>query len=233
MNKSYLVSFIIIYCSVSTRELFSQFSAKQKYFGLASNIHFAISENEKTNYFSQSSSNAWQQYYNFNVTPDFGFVLNEKMALGIKLQYSYESYNGYGRRIDTEIALFPCFRIFKAISPNIIIFSDIQLNAGYGLIKDRFVSDTTVIKFGNKWSAEQLFGGVGISPGVLLFISKKISLQFDIGNIGYTHTFKKIYPSATPIQTDSFLFSYNDIGIGMKFFFILNPNLSENTDEKK
>lgn len=229
----YLISFIAIsfYC-LSGNKSFSQFSLKEKYIGLAANMNIGIGEREPY-YYPLSSSKRWRQYYNFNVTPDFSYILNNKLAIGSKLNYSYESYNDYGRQINTELAFTPYLRVFKIISPNIILFSDLQLSAGYGLIKDRFISNITMEKFSSKWNAEQYFASCGISPGILLFLSKKISLQFDIGNLSYTYAAKKTYPNTDFLQNDSFLFSYNDIWFGLKFFFVLKNNSSQNTEEEK
>jgi hypothetical protein len=125
------------------------------------------------------------QYTDFSIGPGMGFYFKDNLAFGGFLSYkfnktgqpdidNFSSFSGIG------INLF-ILKNYK-IANNLFFTLQPQLSLSSG--KQDFSNP-----FPNDYSSFSI--ELGVSPGVMFFISRKFALQTSIGSLSYSHTRRK------------------------------------------
>ncbi len=134
-------------------------------------------------------------YTNFKILPEFGYVINDKIGVGINVGYSQtEATFLEGLPVATgkiESFVVAPFVRYSALKGNIGgIFIDGGIGYGHGKNKDE---DIKVDMF-----------EVGFRPGVALSVSDKVSLTAKFGFLGYQYTKAKDEDSGADAKVNTF-----------------------------
>jgi len=121
--------------------------------------------------------------FEYNIGPSFGFMLNDKMAVGINVSFNSltkkRNNNTSDETINTGYAFQPFFRYYFAGMDNFKFYGDIAASFGGG--KSKFTDNT-----GNK-DREQKYGtfGLGLYAGAQYWFTPSWSMASSIGLLGY------------------------------------------------
>lgn len=132
--------------------------------------------------FSTSTTDEFLKSTTFSIGPEAGFYIKDDLAVGGFLGYNYARNEQIG--IDnfssaSVIGLTAFLLKNYKITNNLFFTLEPQLSLGFG--KQRFsnpdFSDYSLFNF-----------GLGVSPGVMFFVSRKFALQTTIGSLSFNHT---------------------------------------------
>ncbi|MBX2960983.1 MAG: outer membrane beta-barrel protein [Cyclobacteriaceae bacterium] len=147
--------------------------------------------------FSTTKSDDTYKSTGFSIGPGMGYYIMDDLALGGFIGYNYSKSD------------YPNSNSFST-------FSGIGLNAfllkNYRVANNFFFTLRPGLSFGTskqKYSSESFnysnFSlGMGISPGIMLFLNKKFALQTSIGNLGYSYERRKPDNGSESINTHNF-----------------------------
>ena len=107
----------------------------------------------------------------FQILPEIGFNLSEKLAIGTTIGYDY-SYDD-GRKLNL-VVFNPYVRYTFFRNGNVSLFCDGGVDLGFGKAKYEGESSDTAVTY-----------GIGIKPGISYSLSDKFSLVAHVGFLGY------------------------------------------------
>lgn len=156
--------------------------------------------------------------YNYKIVPEFGYVVSDKLGIGVKLGYQHLE-NGTGTLLGEAIStngtdvdvwsINPFVRI-SCIKGNIGgLFVD--AGAGYSYLKTKeFYEDSFLTS-----KAKANLVEVGFRPGVALNVSDKVALTAKFGFLGWQHA------SGDVVTTNKYGFDFNldQALLGVNFVF--------------
>ena len=103
----------------------------------------------------------------FQILPEIGFNLSEKLAIGTTIGYDY-SYDD-GRKLNL-VVFNPYVRYTFFRNGNVSLFCDGGVDLGFGKAKYEGESSDTAVTY-----------GIGIKPGISYSLSDKFSLVAHVG----------------------------------------------------
>ncbi len=193
--------FVILILPIS---LSAQFNKGDKFLGGTLGFQIQQSPYTGTNFLTKSNG--------FAISPQIGFLLNEKLALGGNLGYSTSHFSiGPDTAESTNdlsnfsIGLF--LRRYYSINDK-FLFS-LTGNADYGKGTIKSSSDIS-----NEESKNYIYS-ISVYPSFIFFPSKKWGIEASIGNIKFSHT--KTIDSED--KTDTFGIGYGTIFLGFAYYF--------------
>lgn len=121
----------------------------------------------------------------FSIGPGMGFYFKDNLAFGGFLSYNFNkngqpdidnfsSFSGVGMNLFILKNYKIANNLFFTLQPQL------SLSLGKQDFSNPFPSDYSSFSF-----------GLGVSPGVMFFVSRKFALQTTIGSLSYTHTRRK------------------------------------------
>lgn len=126
-------------------------------------------------YSSQAHDGGTQQA-TLTFLPEFGYVLNDNMAVGIELGYKSTNYKA-GNSVDGTFRFAPYFRYTFISFGNVSLFGD----AGFS-----YARTSTKLGSSDNKSIVNTFG-VAVQPGIAYSLNEKFSLVAKFGNVlGYS-----------------------------------------------
>lgn len=162
--------------------------------------------------FTTNKENDEDRTYNYNITPEFGYILTDKLALGIAIGYDHSEYNRF-YSANGEHLNFVAKKNGYTINP-FVRYTFLKGNIG-GLFIDGGV------KYG--YYKEDLFSyeiesheiEAGFRPGVAVVLSSKLSLIGRFGFLGYERRF------SDDSYRDSFGFNFDmkNVSLGVNVVF--------------
>jgi len=145
-----------------------------------------------------------ESYLNFKVIPEFGYVINDKMGIGIKLGYQQTELNLNSENPTNKMEGFTVNPFLRyAVMKGSIGGLFIDGGVGYTHLKDK---DADVKTNGME---------VGFRPGVSLNVSEKIALTAKFGFLGYE------YMKVGDVKVNNFGFDFDldQVLLGVNFVF--------------
>lgn len=162
--------------------------------------------------FTTTKVTDFERVYNYNITPEFGYILTDKFALGISVGYDHNEHNSY-YSIDGDTKEYVVKRDGFTINP-FVRYTFLKGNIGglfvdggvkYGHYKTRYIqSDDKENDF-----------EIGFRPGVALVLSSKLSLVGRFGFLGYSQQKRE----ADKRDTFGFNFDMNNVSLGVNVIF--------------
>lgn len=157
--------------------------------------------------------------YNYKIVPEFGYVLSDKLGIGVKLGYQHLE-NGTGTLIgeaisangtgDIDILSINPFLRISCIKGNIGgLFVD--AGAGYSHVKNEFNVLESYATIKQKANIVE----VGFRPGVALNVSDKVALTAKFGFLGWQHGWGDI----STTNKYGFDFNLDQALLGVNFVF--------------
>jgi hypothetical protein len=152
------------------------------------------------------------------VSDHWGLLLNlgyENMSTSVPTFVNGTLYNPINDRSDFIIT--PSVRHYRNVSEGIFLFIQTAVTFSVGnLTADEFDKNDQLVRY--NYNTHGI--GVGISPGITYFISKKLSTEIAIGVIGFSVYHGKDNLGNTT-QTSSFqsLFYQNSVSLGFVYYF--------------
>ena len=144
---------------------------------------------------------------NYEFGPSFGYMLNEKMAVGINLTFdgNTTTRNNNDNDVDKESGynIAPFFRYYFAGAGNFKFYGDVNVSFGGGT--DKTESDNANNVSESKYSTF----GFGINPGVQYWFTDNWSMASTIGLLDYS--------SKTDNKGDNNEFVKNKFDVGATF----------------
>jgi len=139
---------------------------------------------------------------NYNIVPEFGYVLNDNWGLGINLGYKHDERAVAGLKQKTDGFTVNPFARYSFLKGNIgNLFIDGGAGYSYSKVKS---TDTKVHEL-----------EVGFRPGVAINVSDKVALTGKFGFLGYQY--EKYGDRKT--NTFGFDFDLRQIQLGVNFVF--------------
>lgn len=137
------------------------------------------------------------KYTEFSIGPGMGFYIKDNLAIGGFLTYNFTEN---GQPITDQFSSFSSIGLNAFVLKNYKITNNLfftlqpQLSLSYGKQDFPFPN--------NDYSSFNF--GLGISPGVMFFVSKKFALQTSLGALSYSHIRRKVESGVEPTITNSF-----------------------------
>lgn len=163
-------------------------------------------QGESIDYKLIGGDNPTEKTFSFKVIPEIGYILSDKIGIGIKLGYGqveYDSGTMDGAKFKT-FTVNPFMRCSMLRGDLGGLFVD--TGVGYSLVKEK----------SHDWNYKHHLFEVGFRPGVSLNVSSKVALTAKFGFLGYKledrdgSTKKHIY---------GFDFSLDQALLGVNFIF--------------
>ncbi len=167
----------------------------------------------------------------FDISPSVGYMLNNKLMLGITPGYTYtrnvqKSYasNGFLQLTSTTkgyaVYIGPFVRYYFRISENFSFFGHAE--ATYGLNNSTY--EGIGVGGNNTQEYSNYTINLALHPGMVFFVTKRIGIEAYIGVLSY------FYSSASSVKSDmesdtqyndSFSLSFNpsQLGLGINYYF--------------
>jgi hypothetical protein len=128
----------------------------------------------------QDNSNDWSSS-SFSLGPTYGKYFKDNLALGVSFSYSFErSKNAVPGSLSNSHGLGLTIFLLKnyRISNNLFFELEPRVSMGFYWQNIESVSATNTYK--------NTGIGLGVSPGLLLFLNDRIGLRTSLGNLGYS-----------------------------------------------
>jgi hypothetical protein len=206
MKKLLLITFTALFIFGTAS---AQTGKGQKYLG--GSFTFSYDQDGTVQNFNYDSGTT--QYFNkdivsFNISPEFGFFLNDKWAIGIQPGYSrvsgtevsnfYSSTNtannySYTHKYHTDI-----------VGMQINLRYYCMFNNKFGIYPQAYLATVHNV---NSFGTGSL--SLGAAPNVVFFPSPKIGLNMGFGNAGYRYNYKSGGSSVNLSLNNSFNFGVN------------------------
>ena len=194
---------------------------------LGGNLSFNISnlENER------DSGTGDNDRYNFNINAKSGHFVSDNLLLGLGIGYGYGLSESSSRPLEGDnensefnnqtLSLFPFVRGFKAISSKLALYLEGEIR--YSRFWSENSSNDVLFQEsdGSSWF-------IGFRPGITYFVSKKLALEANIGNIGYSYSENETqdfdtegFDNSFESKSNSFSASLNpsEIFFGLSYYF--------------
>lgn len=211
MKKILLVAGLL-FCS---QTIFAQLEKGMIAVGLSSAFNYTKKTNEVNNSGTYPLKNI-QKNSIYNISPTFSYFLSSKFAVGLSIGYTgstskqesqyYQQANNlittsYYTTPSNGVSVSPFVKYYIPLSDQVFFFLKGGIGTTYNHIKSSGYYDETIVDAnGNAMSTSR--GGdystnernsfsynVGISPGILFMPTKKIGLEFSLGNVlSYNHS---------------------------------------------
>lgn len=169
----------------------------------------------------------------FNIGPEFGYILSDKLGVGIELNFGYGKAESQSSFIDEsslwmtksenrnrDYSINPFIRYSFLKGKHGAIFLDGGLHYGYSFNKASTITAyyslplgmtaPTVMEYLNETKIHSY--GIGFRPGFALNLSEKVSFIGKVGILGYTHEKEKY--SKTSTNSYNLSFDMEDISLG-------------------
>jgi hypothetical protein len=143
--------------------------------------------------------------------PNFGYMLNEKMAIGLGLTYTSTTSEDGGSEIETKSNVFeiaPFFRYYKSLGDNCALYGELEVAIGSG---------KTEVD-GNDAGEYSTFG-VGIAPGIQYWFHENWSINTEIGALGFDSTTDKSGEEDYKSSSFEFGLDLTSLTFGLNFHF--------------
>ncbi|MDQ7916716.1 outer membrane beta-barrel protein [Mesonia sp. MT50] len=142
----------------------------------------------------------------FNISPRFGYFVNERIAVGAQAGYSnqkVEDSNGFDVVDNSTFTVGVFGRYYFMPAQRFSFFGELGL--GYGTTKD--INDNKVNGI-----------NVGVAPGLSYFVSKHFALEATFGILGY-NSVKRDASGAEATKSFDFGVNMDDINLGLIYKF--------------
>lgn len=153
--------------------------------------------------------------YGIVLNPEIGFTIKNNLVIGLGLGYEYY------KNENTDAFNFSTSRNVFSITPYIKKFVPINTNLLFSLkgevkfsMDENKNSDST-----NFYSSNSIF--IGFRPGITYFLSKRISLDANIGSIGYSHFNRELNTYNESNKSNSFNLNLNSSDFLFGFTYYL------------
>lgn len=137
-----------------------------------------------------SPSPTERAHYSFNLAPSFGYLLSERLAVGLSLDYRYsrediERRSTSGGPVTRESQLRQ-----PSFSPQAFLRYYQPIGENFGLLFDAYAG----VLFGSRKYEDNFFNDedklrgfdIGLRPGIYYFLSHKVALEASLGGITYS-----------------------------------------------
>lgn len=146
---------------------------------------------------------------NFSINPSVGYLVSEKVAVGVQLGYSYLESKNDNLTFDYKSSAFSV----GLLARRYFSISDKCLFSINGLVNfQRGTETNSPNSIETKTQNYQL--GVSIQPGFIFFPSPKWGLEARIGSLGYNYS-KNL---STDYDQSSFNLSYGSLTLGVSYY---------------
>lgn len=168
----------------------------------------------KPAYIEVSGAKSPDSQTKFGITPEIGYKLDDKMAVGIELDYSHTSNKP---QTTNGFSIAPYFRYTFVKWNNVGLFTDVQFAYTYS---KETVENGDTDDNGNPIDAETKKSGwsFGFRPGVSIDINDKLTFVTKIGFLGY----EAEKPSDVQGQKSSSNFGFDFDTTGLTFALYYN-----------
>ncbi|MBT32561.1 MAG: hypothetical protein CMO01_23100, partial [Thalassobius sp.] len=154
-----------------------------------------------------------------SIIPNLGFFIKDNTSLGLGIGYknSFESYEYNSRKFDRESNLVEVkvfARFHKPVTESFYLFIQPMVKTSFGVGKNIDEDKENILGL-----------GVGVTPGIVYMLSKKVGLEASFGFIGYdqeTRTLKEPALDSNPknVTKDYGIdLSLKTLQLGLQFYF--------------
>lgn len=190
-------------------------------FLLGGDVNFSFQNNDNNGATNPYYNNLVRQN-NFKINPNIGYFVNKNIALGVELFYSnnqqkYKTYNtvydpvfyNYEQLATTNTYGFGAFvNYYVPVTEKLSFLLNSSIGFANSKIKNEFSNDNPdIAATGNSF-------GLAISPGLVYFISPKLSIKTKFADLHYTNT-------KTSQEGSNFTTKSDDFGIGTQLSTLL------------
>lgn len=155
----------------------------------------------------------------FEVGPQFGYMITDRMAIGLEATYSNYNTNSefaYSKSTRQSLNISPFYRYYISNGEKLKFFG--QANVFFGLSERNYEDYSPNNPFTDIDRSTQF--GVSIKPGLQYFLKPAWSIQASIGEIGYSNDSQKIdEPSESKTESFNFNIDLSTISFGLLFHF--------------
>lgn len=155
----------------------------------------------------------------FTFSPEVGYKLNDKMAVGLALGFTTgsadDTENLDATIKNTEFSIKPYFRYTFAQWNKVSLFADAELGFSTGKDTYEYSEDNVTVSTDQKYSGFHF----AIVPGIAYQANEKISVVAKLGNgLGYWYT--KYEPSDNlSVSTSEFGLNLNSLGLTLGVYY--------------
>lgn len=221
MKKLILISLAVIIAQM----LFAQ-PGKGKLF-LGGSIGAA-----QTNIPSLLSNSSFDKNFSINVSPDFGYFINDKIALGVSLDYGYYKFTNQNQLTSGAAVLSMdgasyggsfFARYYKPLTEK--LFFTVQSNLSYSnAISNTEMYYNDAINGSYTMNQKNIRNNytLGISPGFEYFVTPHLVFSTNIGSMSYgivNTNNQGIKQNTSTFNVNLFPVQFSDLSIGLKYYF--------------
>jgi len=243
---------IILSFLLCSQTIFAQLEKGMIAVGLTSVLSVRKSVNESDPAFSNYNSNVTSKTTSYNIAPNVSYFLSNRFAIGISVGYAgYTSTSentsnnflanssdfSYSKTTSNGTSISPYVKYYFPISENVHFLLKAGAANTFSTGKTSgYTDNTTYDAFGNTTIVRTNEYGpnktntvditAGISPGILFMPTKKIGLEFSLGNliaynsrVGKTTNNTGGTSKATTSGLQLLNFNTITVGTGVYFFF--------------
>jgi len=162
--------------------VYSQTDQGTMYLGGSLNLGFGSTKNK-----AGSNSTDGPKTFNFGINPKCGYFIADNLMIGLGLGYNMQSVkttdviNDEEKLTTTAFNVGPFIRYYMLPVKTMGFFVDGNVAMGFGKLKDEVTDGGTTTTDEIKMSAFV----VGITPGVVIFIGEKVSLEATFGGLSF------------------------------------------------
>lgn len=130
-------------------------------------------------------------HYSFNLAPSFGYLLSERLAVGLSLDYRYSREDYEGRAVPGGPVTRESQLRQPSFSPQAFLRYYQPIGENFGLLFDAYAG----VLFGNRKYQQNRFPNdedklrgfdIGLRPGIYYFLSHRVALEASLGGITYS-----------------------------------------------
>ncbi|APZ44978.1 hypothetical protein BW723_01145 [Polaribacter reichenbachii] len=164
---------------------------------------------------AETTDNNTSKGYGISLNPEIGFTIKNNLVLGLGLGYDYY------KNENTDALNYSRSRNVLSIAPYVKKFIPINSHLLFSLKGEaRFSTDENKNSDSTNLSRNKTFF-VGFRPGITYFLSKRISLDANIGSIGYSHFNRKYDTNDETYKSNSFNLNLNSSDFLFGFTYYL------------
>jgi hypothetical protein len=161
----------------------AQLEQGTKYLGGSFNLGFGSSKSS-----ADGTSQDGPKTFNFGITPALGYFISDNLSLGLGIGYTMfkETEKGDGVFTPDEttfsqsmIDLSPFVRYYMMPTEKMGFFCQGTIEFGFGNAKNEETTGSTTVT--DEYKASSF--GVGITPGIVIFVSEKVALESTFGGL--------------------------------------------------
>lgn len=182
---------------------------------------------------SDNSNSSENKRFSINISPNVGYVINDKVALGFSLNYGQynNKYDNISNSVTSNIkshganyggSLFALY--YKPLTEKLFFTLHSSLGYNYGNSKTEIHYNNSITGYYIDLQKSKTNNyALNISPGFEYFLTPRLGLNTSLGSLGYsfisTNNNNGVKENSNSFSLNFFPVRLSDLSIGIRYYF--------------